>query len=227
MGGAVAYNPSDPVQTAFLAALAKGESAGGSGSLYQGTGGADLHSAPTDEYGFPQWGGFGNSHAAGTFQFQPGTWDSYAKTYGLNFGSGFDQQAAAWYLAQDTYAQKTGGSLSEALKSGDYTSVQSSLASVWPSVTGNGASKGLASNLANGIGVALPGQAGGISADTSAINPFLHPIQYLQDQFQRWGLLIVGAVLVVIALWYLLAQAGAVPSPTDVAKSAAKVAVLA
>lgn len=224
MGSSVAYNPSDPTQQAFLAALSRGEGH----DTYQGTGGYDLHGAPTDQYGFPLWNGFGNSHAAGWFQFQPATWDAYAATYNLNFGNTEDQKAAAWYLAQDTYSQATGRSLSDALAAKDYSSIQTALAPVWPSVTGNGASpEGLSGSLASGKGSDLPSGSTPISSDTSTINPFLHPVQYLQDQFQRWGLLLVGGILMLIALWWLLADQGVVPSPKDVVKTAGKVAALA
>ena len=53
-----------------------------------GTGGADLTNAPRDPIdGFPQWGGImtdkGPSHAAGRYQFQPGTWARYARPLGI------------------------------------------------------------------------------------------------------------------------------------------------
>lgn len=228
----VAYNPNDPHQTTFLAALALGESSGGPGSLYQGTGGANLANAPRNSTGFPEWGGFGNSHAAGTFQFQPGTWAPYAKEYGLNFANPQDQNAAAWYLAQDTYAQKTGGSLSDALAKGDYSSVQNALVKVWPSVTGNGASPGLAKALNEGKGVdTMSGGGSFLSEDTSLMGRFtgfmgsLNPMSGVSDVFVRIAIIAVGGAILLIALWYLLSDAGVVPSPTDTAKTVSKAAL--
>lgn len=48
-----------------------------------GVGGIILSGYPVSQYGFPLWGGIGNSHAAGKYQFQPGTWTPYAKLLGV------------------------------------------------------------------------------------------------------------------------------------------------
>lgn len=223
-----AYIPSDPTQQAFLSALALGESSG-PGAYTQGVGGTNLAGATTDGFGFPQWGGFGNSHAAGAFQFQPATFDAYATKYGLNFGKPADQNAAAWYLAQDTYTAKTGGNLSDALAAKDYGSVQSALSAVWPSVGGNGASPGLAQALAGGQGAPVAG-GNPISADTSPLSQFLNminPVAGVANDFVRIALVVVGVAILIIALWHLLANTGAVPSPGQVARSAGKVALAA
>ena len=57
------------------------------GKPYVGWSGVDLSSAPLDENGFPIWKGAagpqGWSHAAGLYQFQPGTWATYAKPLGV------------------------------------------------------------------------------------------------------------------------------------------------
>lgn len=223
---AVAYNPNDPTQQSFLAALGLGESSG-SNAYHQGVGGVDLSGAPTDAYGFPQWGGFGNSHAAGEFQFQPATWDRIAAEHGLNFQNPADQNAAAWYLAQDTYAQKTGGSLADDLAAGKTGQVQNALADVWPSVTGNGASPGLVDAIKNGLGNLIAG-GNPTSADTSTGPAGGGGISgWLAKEFSRIGLGLVGVVILLIALWWLLSDAGVVPSAGDVAKTAAKAAVLA
>ena len=148
----IAFNPSDPLQQKFLSALALGESGTGSQSSMMGVGGTDLSGLPTDQYGFPEWSGSGNSHAAGIFQFQPSTWDSLASTYGLNFSNTSDQEAGAWILAQ-----QADPSLYSQLQSGDYGAVQGALSGIWPSVAGNGAApQGLALDLASGTGAALP-----------------------------------------------------------------------
>jgi muramidase (phage lysozyme) len=131
---AVAYNPNDPRQQALLAAINAGEA---SPTVYPnpyviGTGGVNLSGAPTDAYGFPIWSGTGNSHAAGAFQFQPGTWDSIASQYNLNFQNPADQNAGAWYNAQQAYAANTnGGSLYDALGSGNPGQVTSALGGQW------------------------------------------------------------------------------------------------
>lgn len=233
MAERTAYNPYDPTQARFLAALARGESAGGAYGLFQGVGNYDLSGAPRDEYGFPIWQGWGNSHAAGWFQFQPGTWEEYAERYQLDFQRPDDQKAAAWYLAQDTYARRAGGSLTSALERGDYASIQSALEPIWPSVKGNKAAPGgLTESLQKGLGVDVDTR-GVFSDDTTKAGipglpsfpglPFSVP-GLGADTFARIGLLVLGAIIILIALWYLLSQAtdGAVPDPTDTVKTVAK-----
>lgn len=226
---AVAYNPDDPTQQNFLSALSLGES--GTYGYTGGVGNTNLATAATDQYGFPQWGGFGASHAAGEFQFQPATWDTVAAAHNLNFQNPADQNAAAWYLAQDTYATKTGGDLSTDLAAGKYTNVQTALAAVWPSVTGNGASPGLATALTKGLGNVLPG-GNPTSADTSGGAQTGTPgvfgplVDWLTNEFSRIGLLFIGAIILLIALWFLLSEAGAVPSPGETAKGLALAAAV-
>lgn len=241
MAQATAYNADDPVQSAFLAALAQGETGGSSYSATEGVGGSNLAGLQTDQYGFPVWAGAGNSHAAGTFQFQPSTWDSIASEFGLNFNNVSDQAAGAWYLAQQTYAQQTGGqSLETALQSaqGGNTSVlstiQSSLSAVWPSVTGNQASPtGLGATIAAalsgtsagsnssgstlGTGNAAPaGTAGSTPAPSSGGGGIVGAAIGL---FGNVGLLVVGGIVILVALWFLLSSQDIVPSPGKVAKS--------
>jgi hypothetical protein len=227
MDSLVGYNPDDPVQHGFLAALALGES-GANGGLFLGTGGSDLSAAKTDQYGFPIWGGKGNSHAAGMYQFQPGTWDSIAKQFNLNFGSASDQSQGAWMLAQQVYNQKTGGSLENALQSGDYSSVQSALKSTWTSVTGSGANpQGLASKLGEFISGASSAQTAG-NGNTPKVNTFLDKTlgvatsslgSYLGDQLSRVGLIVVGVVIIGAAVWALLASQGVAPTPREIVKA--------
>jgi hypothetical protein len=219
----VGYDPNNAAQTSFLGALALGETGTTPWAAIEGVGGTNLSSYATDQYGFPQWGGFGDSHAAGTYQFQPGTWDALAKKYGLNFQSASDQNEGAWYYAQQVYSQKTGGSLSDALAAGDYSSVQSALAGVWPSVTGNGSSKGLAYNLANGKGATLPGGQASTQNAPGAMS--VSSDSSLTSWLVRGGLLIVGALVLVVALWQMLSQHSSVPSPGQTLKGAAKFAL--
>lgn len=150
MSGIVGYNPSDPIQSSFLASIAKGESGGSSNPYSVGFGGVNLSGASTNQYGFPQWGGaytpYGPTHAAGAFQFQPGTWNSIAQQYGLNFQNPQDQNAGAWYLAQQNYTARTGGSLEDALQAGNYSSVGTALNPTWTSLT----PQSLATNMNSG-----------------------------------------------------------------------------
>lgn len=232
MADLVAYNSNDAVQQQFLSSLALGES-GANGGPMVGVGGANLAGSSTDQWGFPQWGGVGSgssqSHAAGLFQFQPATWDSVASTYGLNFGNASDQQAGAWYLAEQTYQQKTGGSLESDLQAGKFSSVQSALASIWPSVTGNGAApQGLASDLANKIGAVIGGgsPSGGALGGTPGAPAGGGILGAIDNFFVRFGLVIAGGLIVVVALWQLLSNQGIVPSPGDTAKAATKAVAL-
>ena len=159
MANYVAYNPNDTAQTSFLSALALGETGNSSYASTEGFGGVNLSGATTDANGFPlQSPGTNVSSAAGTFQFLQGTYDQVAAELGLdNSFSQSDQNQAAWQLAQNTYAAKTGGSLYDALKAGNYQSVQSALTSIWPSVSGNGsAPQGLAHSLEAGLGANVP-----------------------------------------------------------------------
>src|SRR4051812_22230638 len=77
------------------AALVKKPESGG--NYFVGYGGADLSSAPLDEFGFPIWAGkmgpHGISHAAGAYQFEPATWRQYAKKLGIKDFSQASQDA--------------------------------------------------------------------------------------------------------------------------------------
>jgi hypothetical protein len=219
--GAVAYNPNDPTQQGFLSALALGES-GPNGSTSIGFGGASTSGAPTDQYGFPIWSGAttaaGATHASGIFQFEPSTWDNIASTYGLNFSSANDQEAGAWYLAQ-----QADPNLETDLQSGNYGTIQSALAKIWPSVTGSGsAPQGLAQDLASGVGASLPGASGGSSAASSTAAQGTGIVATIENFFVRFGLIIIGGIIVIVALWQILSNRGIVPSPADTGKAVAK-----
>jgi hypothetical protein len=226
--GNTAYNPNDPLQANFLSALALGETGGSSNAAMTGVNNVNLAGAPTDAYGFPEWQGVGNSHAAGTFQFEPSTWDSIASTFGLNFQNASDQAEGAWYYAEQVYAQNTGGDLETALKNGDYQSIQSALASVWPSVTGDGAApQGLAADLTSKTGATVPGMSGSGSTSTSSGSGstssgglFGGAISTIENFFVRGGLIVIGGIVIIVALWQILSNQGVVPSPSKVASSA-------
>ena len=198
-------------------------------STFEGFGGTSLAGSPTDQYGFPQWAGgstsAGPTHAAGTFQFEPSTWDSIASQYNLNFSNPADQQAGAWYLAQQAYQSNTGGSLETALQSGTPTAlqgVQSALQSIWPSVGGSGAApQGLANDLLSGTGASLPGGSGGGSTSAGANTSSGGGLVGTIEQFAvRFGLIIIGGIIVIVALWQLLSSQGVVPSPAKTVKAA-------
>lgn len=209
MAGAVAYNPYDPLQQSFLGALAQGESGGFSAPQSVGYGGSDLSGHATDAYGFPQWSGVGNTHAAGTYQFQPGTWGEVASQHNLNFQNPQDQDAGAWYYAQDRYAQATGGSLSDALAAGQYSSVQDALKEEWPSVMGNAASpRGLAGALGDMTGDYSGVNASDIiGANQNAMNEQDASgglFSTIENWFLRGGLIIVGLIIIGVALFFLV-----------------------
>lgn len=220
----VAFNAFDPVQSGFLSALALGETGTSGFAQNEGYGGVDLTGAPVDASGFPEWGGGTGpsgspTSAAGIFQFQKGTWDSLAQQFGLNFSNPSDQEAGAWYLAQQTYSQQTGGgSLYDALQSGNFGQVQSALSSVWPSVWGSGgAPMGLASDLSSGTGASLPNApaASGSATDASGASGGSPStggtglVATIENFFVRGGLIVVGVIVAAIALWFLMKDSGA------------------
>lgn len=230
----VAYDPNNRTQSGFLGALSLSEVGNAKNALNLGTGGFDLSGSAVDEYGFPQWSGVGNSHAAGLFQFQPRTWESYASTYDLDFQDAEDQKRGAWYLAQDTYKRETGGDLSSALESGNYASVEAALGkSTWIGARGK-----LAAFLSGGKSAALPSGASGTGEDTSGFNwkemnpfrnPFTSPDGSTDDSgmLQRILLFVVGGLVFIVAVWWLLSSAGVVPSAGSVSKSVVKAATVA
>lgn len=222
----VGYNSDDPLEEAFLGALSLGETGGVSNSASIGVGGQSLVGSSVDQYGFPQWNGFGNSHAAGTYQFEPSTWDSIAEEFHLNFENPNDQAQGAWDLAQQTdpniYSQ---------LQSGNYSAIQSALKSVWPSVTGNGAApQGLAADIAANVRTNTTAQTaqtaannssgGGQSSSTTSNSGGLFGgiIGSIEGTFAQGALIVIGAVIIFVALWMLLSSTGAVPGPKEVGK---------
>lgn len=228
MAASTAYNPYDPTQEAFLSQLSQGETGGASDAFTEGVGGVNLAGTTTDQFGFPQWTGADGSHAAGAYQFEPSTWDSIASQYNLNFSNPNDQSEGAWYLAEQTYSDQNGGaSLETALNTGNFSSVQSALASVWPSVTGNASNpQGLAQGLDNtasgdvssGSGGAtssspfgmlgsltsgfssLTGGLGGSGGSSSSSGGIVTDIE---NWFLRGGLILLGGIIIAVALFWL------------------------
>ena len=111
------------MRDAFLNALGEGESKGDYNVLY---GGGSDKGLPTDAYGFPLWAGktvfnpetrqWDQTHAAGKYQFEPGTWDKEAAKLHLHDFSPQSQDAAAWDLAQTDYKRRTGRDLATDLQ---------------------------------------------------------------------------------------------------------------
>jgi hypothetical protein len=70
-----------------------------SGDNYSiGVGGVNLSGSSLSALGFPVWNGTGNSHAAGKYQCEPGTWNPPAKLLGVWDFSPESQDAIAAYL---------------------------------------------------------------------------------------------------------------------------------
>jgi hypothetical protein len=225
-----AYNPDDPLEQAFLSALSLGETGNVADSSVIGVGGTNLSSVISagnvDQYGFPIWQGQGNSHAAGDYQFEPSTWDSIASQFNLNFTSPGDQAEGAWYLAE-----QTDPNLYSDLQSGNYSAIQSALASVWPSVTGNGAApQGLAASLANNVTTntnaataqtaannASGATSSGATSDVTGSSG-TGILAGIAGAFAQPALIVIGAVIIFVALWMLLSSQGVVPGPKEVAK---------
>lgn len=189
----VAYDPNDKEQSSFLAALSKGEGGGGTGS-----------------------GWFGGA----AFQFPAGAWDSLAQRFGLDASKRSDQNAGAYYLAQDVYARATGRSLDADLDAGETSYLEGALRSIWPSVQGNQSNpRGLVAAMGSAR-VPTPGtdEFADYVRENNAPNGLGTDVASF---IQRFGLIIVGGIIVLVALWNLLANSGAVPSPGKVAKAAA------
>lgn len=210
---AVAYDPGNSLQNSFLSALALGESGGFSDPAYVGYGGSDLSHAPTNDYGFPEWEGRGNSHAAGIFQFQPDTWNEVAGEHGLNFQNPVDQNAGAWYYAQKEYAKDTGGSLIDALAAGDFSSIQKSLKDKWTSAGGSANNPyGLAGALEGGLGSAIGGTGSPADPSGSVASAPTTIFGAIENWFLRGGLIVVGILIVVVALYVLMNNSNVIPS---------------
>jgi muramidase (phage lysozyme) len=220
-----AYNPVDTLQQKFLAAIALGESPRTDNPYMSGYGNKDLSGYKRDQYGFPIWeGGLGGStHAAGVYQFQPGTWKGVASQYGLDFSNPADQNAGAWYNAEREFKENTGGDLYQALANGQYDIVQNALTDEWTSVTGNAAAPGgLATSLEKGLGAGIKGIIGnpldfvfGNGLGQSGIMGGSEGL--IGNIFVRAALVIVGVIILVAALWALLARFDVVPAPAELA----------
>lgn len=199
MSGIVGYDRSDPEQNAFLASIRAGESSGYSNPYFVGNGGRDLSGVSTDQFGFPIWDGVGNSHAAGAYQFQPGTWKEVASKFGLNFQSKADQDEGAWYNAQTKYAAATGGaSLDADLDAGLFQKVQQALGQEWTSIP-----KGFVSKM-QGFLSGNPELAEGATDTNGTPSLLTSPVEAAKSYFVRGGMVLTGALILLVALWALL-----------------------
>lgn len=162
----VPYNSSNPTQQAFLHSIQQSEGTASYANPYAvGFGGVDVSGYPLNSSGFPNWSGNAsyNTHAAGAYQFQPATWsDVSSKTGQTNFNDPDAQNANAWYLAQRSYTQQTGGDLSTDLQNSNTSQVAPALASQWQSLQLHPST--FNQNLANNLGNPQPLPSGSSSA---------------------------------------------------------------
>lgn len=143
------------------------------------------------------------------FNIAPSTWDTIASEFNLSLGTTDDQNEGAWYLAEQTFAQQTGGqSLETALQNGDYSSIQSALSSIWPNVTGSeGAPSGLAASLANLAGTqdaAMTANTNATTATPGTVGTASAPAPSSTGFFGNIGILLIGAIIILVAGYFLL-----------------------
>jgi muramidase (phage lysozyme) len=123
---------------AFLDALYVGESGGDYTILYGGGHFNATTPRKTGYYGFPDWPGKDNSHAAGAPQFEPATWlDTCQRLFRwtADFRNPADQDWGAWLLAQDVYKHLSGADLLLSLRAGALQLVAPTLQSTWTSLS--------------------------------------------------------------------------------------------
>lgn len=242
MPGQVAYNPDDPLQLSLLSAISSVESPSGPNPWSEGFSNIDLSNNPTTSNGFYEGstvnGGPVNGNlptsAEGPFQFEPATWNSIASQYGLNFQNPGDQEAGAWYNAQNTVAAQ-GGNLETELQQGEYSTIAQQLGGQWQGIQNN--PNTFLSNLESGnissviaTGAGNPSSATGATAANSSGSTgtsslslgSLGSITDVEDFFVRFGIIIIGGVIILVALWQLLSQHSSIPGPVDTVKIVGK-----
>jgi muramidase (phage lysozyme) len=149
-----AFHPTAPELTpegrGLLSTIAAHESRGDYHALY---GGGDFAGNQ-----FPQWAGRDNSHAAGAYQFQPGTFAGVQRARpDITDFSAANQDRAAWYLAQDDYHRRTGRDLTVDLKDPSKAEdIARALQPTWTSTNKPGWAAELQRNLAAAPPAALP-----------------------------------------------------------------------
>jgi muramidase (phage lysozyme) len=141
-----AFTPTAPELTpegkGLLTTIAAHESRGDYNALYGGG-----HFTGTQ---FPQWAGRDNSHAAGAYQFQPGTFAGVQSAHPeIKDFSPANQDRAAWLLAQTDYHRRTGRDLTVDLKDPMQAQrIASTLQPTWTSTNKSGWANELQRNLA-------------------------------------------------------------------------------
>ena len=131
------------LRLSMLDALAEGESTAaareeGISPYFVLYGGGSFEQMPDRPgyYGFPEWGGRDNSHAAGRYQFEPATWKGQAEKLGLtNFRDPAQQDIAAWDLAATVYHTHTRRGLDTDLLDLRLDDVAPVLHSTWTSLS--------------------------------------------------------------------------------------------
>jgi muramidase (phage lysozyme) len=88
---------------------------------------------------FPEWTGvltkFGMTHAAGRYQFQPGTWEWIARAAKLSDFSPTSQDEGAWFLAIHDYRMRAGSDLLPDLQMHRLGSLVPALKATWQSIS--------------------------------------------------------------------------------------------
>lgn len=127
------YTP-EQIKAAFLSTIASGESPGYD-VMYGGAKFSDYSRHPHQA----QTARGITSDVAGRYQFKGSTWDELARKYGYKDFTPATQDTGAWQYANDVYKAKTGGSLEEALASGDPARINAAsqvLNKTWTSLPG-------------------------------------------------------------------------------------------
>lgn len=124
---------------AFLDAISEGES-GGADRYNELYGGDSMVGLPNraGHYGFPEWPGKDNSHAAGRYQFEPATWLGIVPKFSPgspDFRNPADQDWGAWFLAQQDFKVRTGKTLLSELQADSVDGIGSALHATWTSLS--------------------------------------------------------------------------------------------
>ena len=129
--------PLPPEAKALLDAIAGGESGGRYDVMYGGGTFDPAQGHPRQAVPITTGPNAGKtSSAAGRYQFLGSTWDNVSKQHGLTDFSPQSQDMAAWFLADDTYGQRTGRDLQADLVAGKMAEIAKVLNDQWTSLPG-------------------------------------------------------------------------------------------